>query len=230
MIDYQTSSVDSAVETLLSANGVAVRIGNRQVLPAMDLAVCRGETVAVVGPSGSGKTTLLACLAGLRRPTSGSVHALGLNLSAMGGMKRARFRLANIGFVYQHADLLPELTPLENVMLPSLLAGRSAGDAARDAEGLIAELGVATDAATPDLSGGEAQRLALARALVTTPSILLADEPTGSLDRASRDAVLELMLSQVAQRGMAAVVVTHDQDVAARTDRIIALPHVAVES
>jgi ABC-type lipoprotein export system ATPase subunit len=184
--------------------------------------------VAVLGPSGSGKTTLMACLAGLRLPTSGTVRLAGHELTSMTSGQRARLRLSTIGFVFQHADLLPELTPVENVMLPGLLNGGDPASVRADAERLMADLGLRTSAQTAQLSGGEAQRLALARALITRPPILLADEPTGALDRATRDEVLEVLFGMVRSERMAAVVVTHDDDVAARADSTIRLEAVPV--
>lgn len=198
-------------------------MGGHQLLAHTDLTVAAGETVAVLGPSGSGKTTLLACLAGLRLPTAGSVTLQGVELSRLSASRRARQRLDAIGFVFQHADLLPELTPLENVMLPGLLKGGDPEGVRADAEWLVADLGVRTAAETAQLSGGEAQRVALARALITRPSVLLADEPTGSLDRATRDDVLRLMLAKIQAERIGAVVVTHDDEVAARADRIVSL-------
>jgi ABC-type lipoprotein export system ATPase subunit len=209
---------------MLRAEAVSVTIDTREILSGVDLSVGPAEVVAILGPSGVGKTTLLSCLGGLRRPTSGSIWANGEELSAMRSGRRSRFRLANIGFVFQHADLLPELTPTQNVMLPALLAGTDADLARNNAEGLMANLGIMTSADTGELSGGEAQRLALARALITDPSLLLADEPTGSLDEETRDEVLDLMLRTVRERAMGAVVVTHDRGVAAWADRTVVLP------
>ena len=213
---------------LLSAASVQVSLGERQLLTRTDLSVGPDQTVAVLGPSGSGKTTLMACLAGLRLPTSGTVRLVGHELTSMTSGQRARLRLSTIGFVFQHADLLPELTPVENVMLPGLLNGGDPASVRADAERLMADLGLRTSAQTAQLSGGEAQRLALARALITRPPILLADEPTGALDRATRDEVLEVLFGMVRSERMAAVVVTHDDDVAARADSTIRLEAVPV--
>ncbi|WP_106537883.1 ABC transporter ATP-binding protein [Haloactinopolyspora alba] len=200
-----------------------VSLGDRQLLAQTDLTIGADEAVAVLGPSGSGKTTFLACLAGLRIPTSGSVRLLDRELTEMSSTQRAQVRLDSIGFVFQHADLLPELSPVENVMLPGLLKGGDPDGVRADAEWLIADLGVRTAADTAYLSGGEAQRLALARALITRPSLLLADEPTGALDRATRDEVLEVMFAKIRSEQMAAVIVTHDEQVAASADRTIEL-------
>jgi ABC-type lipoprotein export system ATPase subunit len=209
---------------VLKAEAVSVILDTREILSGVGLHVARAEVVAILGPSGAGKTTLLACLGGLRRPTSGSIWVNGEELSAMRAGQRSRYRLANIGFVFQHADLLPELTPTQNVMLPALLAGSDPELARINAEGLMADLGIMTSANTADLSGGEAQRLALARALITDPSLLLGDEPTGSLDEATRDEVLDLMMRTVRERAMGAIVVTHDRAVAAWADRTVVLP------
>ncbi|NED98201.1 ABC transporter ATP-binding protein [Phytoactinopolyspora alkaliphila] len=200
-----------------------VSLGERQLLAPTDLTVEAGESVAVLGPSGSGKTTFLACLAGLRAPTSGSVRLLDHELTTLSSTQRARVRLDSIGFVFQHADLLPELSPVENIMLPGLLKGGDPDGVRAEADWLIEDLGVRTTAETAHLSGGEAQRLALARALITQPSLLLADEPTGALDRATRDEVLEVMFAKIRSEQMGAVIVTHDEEVAAAADRTIEL-------
>lgn len=221
MGDFLVSSEHGGA--LLTASSVGVRIGRRDILAGVDLEVGPGEVVAVLGPSGSGKTTLLACLGGLRKPTTGSITVLGRELTAMRAAARARFRLTTMGFVFQHADLLPELTLVQNVTLPALLAGAPADEARRDAERLIVDLGIRTSAETAMISGGEGQRLALARALITSPSLLLADEPTGSLDVRTRDEVLDLMFSQVRSQAMGAVVVTHDAAVAAAANRTVSL-------
>jgi putative ABC transport system ATP-binding protein/lipoprotein-releasing system ATP-binding protein len=200
-----------------------VQVGKRQILSGVDLEVDTGQVVAVLGSSGSGKTTLLSCLGGLREPSSGTVVVDGRPLSRMRARERARTRLELIGFVYQHADLLPELSPIENIMLPALLAGTGYEEARAAAVGLTEDLGVRTTADTADLSGGEAQRLALARALITRPKLLLADEPTGSLDEATRDSVLSLMFSYVRSANLGAVLVTHDRSVANLADATVTL-------
>lgn len=208
---------------IVAVSDLSVRIGDRVILDDVAAEVHAGEVVAVLGMSGSGKTTLLSCLAGLRQPTTGSIEVLGHDMSSLSAARRARLRLNSIGFVFQHADLLPELTPLENVTLPAILAGSPVTDALAAGERLVDELGVRTTAGTEALSGGEAQRLALARAVITGPSLLLADEPTGSLDAATRDDVLGLMLGLIRSRGMAAIVATHDSVVAEHADRVMSL-------
>lgn len=211
----------------LIARDVTVSYGQRRVLAGVDLYVHPGEILAVLGPSGTGKTTLLSCLGGLTRPDSGSIQVGGVEITRLSSARRARLRLERIGFVYQGADLLPELDPVENVMLPALLAGAGVTATRERAVVLMAELGVRTEAGTAELSGGEAQRLALARALIGEPTVLLADEPTGSLDAATRDEVLDLTVARVRRHGLAAVVVTHDEVVAARADRTLDLAPVA---
>jgi predicted ABC-type transport system involved in lysophospholipase L1 biosynthesis ATPase subunit len=144
-------------------------------------------------------------------------------LTEMSAGQRADLRLSSIGFVFQHADLLPELSPVENVMLPGLLKGGDPDGVRAEAEWLMADLGIRTSADTEYLSGGEAQRVALARALITRPSVLLADEPTGALDRATRDDVLAIMFEKIESEGIGAVIVTHDDEVAAYADRTMTL-------
>lgn len=207
----------------LTARGVRVSFAGRVLLAGVDLDVRPGRVLAVLGTSGTGKTTLLSCLAGLSLPDAGSIRIGEAEVTKLRRAARARLRLERIGFVYQGADLLPELDPVENVMLPALLAGTEAGQARERALALMAELGVRTEAGTAQLSGGEAQRLALARALISSPSVLLADEPTGSLDAGTRDEVLDLIWERVRSDQLAAVVVTHDPAVAARADDTLVL-------
>jgi len=164
---------------------------------------------------------LLLCLAGLLRPDKGQISLAGHDLTTARRSRLAALRLRHVGFVYQFGELLPELTPLENVALPALMAGQSRGAAFGKAEELLIELGIGeiTGTATAVLSGGERQRVAVARALITDPDVILADEPTGSLDRASVDAVADLLFSLPARKGCALVVVTHNRRVAERATR-----------
>lgn len=212
----RTSLTAAAVE----ARSLTVRLGTRTLLAELDLSVSPGSSVAITGPSGSGKSTLLSCLAGLRIPDDGTLQVAGTDLSALGKQQRAAWRLATIGFIYQFGELLPELTPVENVTLPALLAGQPHAAAERDALELLRELHVSgvTDSATAVLSGGERQRVAIARALITRPAVLLADEPTGSLDRTTGSAVADVLFGLPRQRGCALVLVTHNQQVAGRAD------------
>ncbi|MCX4675943.1 ABC transporter ATP-binding protein [Streptomyces sp. NBC_01433] len=196
----------------------------RVLLDRADLVVEAGRSVAVTGPSGSGKSTLLMCLLGLTRPQSGEVRVAGTDITRLGGRRLARHRRETTGMVFQFGELLPELSPVENVALAALLAGTGRGRALGRASRLLTELGVpTTGTATADLSGGERQRTAVARALVNQPALLLADEPTGSLDPANRDRVAELLHSLPARWGCGLLVVTHDPAVAALADRRYAL-------
>jgi putative ABC transport system ATP-binding protein len=193
------------------------------ILREIDLAVMPGEVVAIVGASGSGKSTLLALLAGLDTPTAGSVELAGEDLFALDEDARAELRGRAVGFVFQSFQLLPSLTALENVMLPLELAGREdAEDAARE---ILAHVGLAERLQhyPKHLSGGEQQRVALARAFVVRPQLLLADEPTGSLDAESGEAVIELLFRLNREAGTTLVMVTHDEHLAQRCTRIVRL-------
>lgn len=209
----------------IEARSLVYEIGRRRILDGVDLTVDRGRSVALTGPSGTGKTTLLMCLAGLLPPTAGQVRVDGDDLTSLSPAARAALRLRRIGIVYQFGELLPELTPLENVTLPALLRGTRRRQAHDKARALMDDLGIGPLAggSTATLSGGERQRVAVARALVTDPAVVLADEPTGSLDRAGADIVAELLFGLPGTYGCALVVVTHNSDVAARADRELSL-------
>lgn len=197
--------------------------GKLTILEDVSLDIQRAESAAVVGPSGSGKSTLLGLLAGLDVPTSGSVWLDGENLSALDEDQRALRRAQHVGFVFQSFHLLPGLTVLENVMLPLELAGASQPEAtARDT---LAAVGLAERAAfyPPKLSGGEQQRVAIARAYAAKPAILFADEPTGNLDAATGGAIINLLFKLNSESHSTLVLVTHDQELAARCDRIFNL-------
>ncbi len=185
----------------------------------------RGEIIALVGPSGSGKSTLLQCVGLLDRPSAGSILVSGIAAQKMDEETRTRMRRDKIGFVYQRHNLLSDFTALENVMLPMLARGASDEEAAVRAIKLLRAVGAAHRAShlPGEMSGGEAQRTAVARALANNPEILLADEPTGSLDPAHATAVFDLLLDLVRKNKMAMLFVTHDMGLAARADRTITI-------
>jgi len=202
-----------------------VRSGDSEliILRDIDLAVTYGEALAIVGASGSGKSTLLALLAGLDTPSAGTVELDGNDLFALDEDARAELRGRIVGFVFQSFQLLPALSALENVMLPLELAGRP--DAERAAREVLARVGLGErlQHAPKHLSGGEQQRVALARAFVVRPKLLLADEPTGSLDAESGEGVIELLFELNRAAGTTLVMVTHDEHLAARCDRVVRL-------
>ena len=195
------------------------------VLNGAELDIRAGERVAVIGESGSGKTTLLQLLGGLDLPTSGSVLVNGRDIAAMGGTERGELRNRALGFVYQFHHLLPEFSALENVAMPLLLRRGSISEITAQATDLLKRVGLAErlDHRPGELSGGERQRAAVARALITRPSVVLADEPTGNLDHATGEKVFNLMLELNREYGSSLVVVTHDLNLAARMDRVLTL-------
>lgn len=196
------------------------RIGKKsiEVLHGIELSISRGERVFLCGPSGAGKTTLLYTLAGLERPEQGTVHIDGADLYALTPKRQAAFRNAKIGYIFQNYLLLPELTAIENILVPGAIGGQDAHAAALAA---LERVGLADRAEhlPAELSGGEQQRVAIARALVNHPPVLFADEPTGNLDSRNSEEVMRLLLGLAEESGTTLVVVTHDEQLAARGDR-----------
>ncbi len=210
----------------LRADGLvkAFTLGTERIDILRDLGFSarRRERVFLVGASGAGKTTLLYCLAGLERPQEGEVFLGGVSLYRASSPKQARIRNEKMGFIFQNYFLLPELTALENVMLPSLLRRRPATEQARESLDAVG-LGQRLDHLPAELSGGEQQRVAIARALINDPEIVFADEPTGNLDRETGDEVMELLMKQVEERAKTLIVVTHNMRLANRGDRLLRL-------
>jgi lipoprotein-releasing system ATP-binding protein len=196
-----------------------------EVLKGVNLSVEPGEMVAVVGASGSGKSTLLHLLGGLDRPTAGTVSVRGEDLSDLDEAGRSRLRARSVGFVFQFHQLLPEFTALENVMMPGWVAGASRASVRERAEGLLRDLGLLDRAEHKpgELSGGEQQRVAVARALHMKPAVLLADEPTGNLDRRASAGLLEVFERYRSRERQAIVIATHNPDVAQSAGRVVAL-------
>jgi lipoprotein-releasing system ATP-binding protein len=195
------------------------------VLEGVDLSVKPGEMVAVVGASGSGKSTLLHLLGGLDRPTAGTVRIQGASMSSMSEEERSKLRSRAVGFVFQFHQLLPEFTALENAMMPGWIAGRPSAQVRARAENLLSDLGLAErlEHKPAELSGGEQQRVAVARALHLKPAVLLADEPTGNLDRPATAALLSILERYRHEESQAIVIATHNPEVAHSAGRVLAL-------
>lgn len=209
----------------LELRGVSRRYGDLVILQPSDLTLKRGETVALLGPSGSGKSSLLHVAGLLEKPSGGEVFIAGRATVALDDAARTRIRRDQLGFVYQFHHLLPEFSALDNVALPQLIRGKSRSEADAEAKRLLTALGLGERVTHQpgQLSGGEQQRTAIARALANHPRVLLADEPTGNLDPKTAEKVFDELLSMVQAEGLSALIATHDQRLARRLDRIVVI-------
>ena len=210
---------------MITTQGITKSFGSLQVLKGIDLHIDRGEVVSIVGPSGAGKTTLLQIIGTLDRPDSGSVHVDSVDVTTLSQKALSDFRNRHLGFVFQFHQLLPEFTAIENIMIPAYIAGTSQRQAKERARELLDFMGLA-DRAThkpAELSGGEKQRVAVARALVNNPAIILADEPSGALDTQNKQELHQLFFDLRDKFGQTFVIVTHDEQLATLTDRTIHL-------
>ena len=207
--------------TILEARDVSLSFGSTPALRGADLAIQEGEVLAIMGPSGSGKSTLLHCLAGILVPDAGEVHFDGRRVDSLAETARSALRRDSFGFVFQFGQLVPELTAEENVALPLLLNGVRRAEALAEARPWFAKLGLdgLEGRRSGELSGGQAQRVALGRGLVAQPRVLFADEPTGALDSLTGEQVMNLMVAAAREQGTTVVLVTHEPRVAAYADR-----------
>lgn len=208
---------------MIDIKGITKSFGSLQVLKGIDLRIEQGEVVSIVGPSGAGKTTLLQIIGTLDKPDGGEITIDGTDVRKLSSKRLSEFRNKCIGFVFQFHQLLPEFTAVENVMLPALIAGASKGEAKKRAMELLDFMGLSERAGhkPAELSGGENQRVAVARALVNRPAVILADEPSGSLDSKNKAELHQLFFDLRDKTGQTFVIVTHDENLAAITDRTI---------
>lgn len=208
---------------MIDIKDIKKSFGSLQVLRGVNLHIDKGEVISIVGPSGAGKTTLLQLIGALDRPTSGSILFNGRDLASMSDKQLATFRNRQIGFVFQFHQLLPEFTALENIIIPALIAGRSRSEAEKEAMELLGIMGLQERAGhkPSELSGGENQRVAVARALINKPALILADEPSGSLDSKNKEELHKLFFELRARYGQTFLIVTHDEELARTTDRTI---------
>ena len=210
---------------MIEIKDIRKSFGSLQVLKGIDLHINKGQIVSIVGPSGAGKTTLLQIIGTLDKPDSGTIIVDGIDVSTLNAKKISDFRNQHIGFVFQFHQLLPEFTALENIMIPAYIAGKSHKEAKKRAQELLDFMGLADRASHKpnELSGGEKQRVAVARALVNNPAVILADEPSGSLDSKNKAELHQLFFDLRDQFGQTFVIVTHDEELASITDRTIHL-------
>lgn len=210
---------------MIKISNITKSFGNLQVLKGIDLHIEKGEVVSIVGPSGAGKTTLLQIIGTLDNPDGGSIEIDGVDICKLNQTELARFRNQHIGFVFQFHQLLPEFTALENVMIPGLIAGRSKKEVRQQALSFLEMLGLKERASHKpnELSGGEKQRVAVARALINKPSVILADEPSGSLDTKNKTELHQIFFDLRDKLNQTFVIVTHDEGLASLTDRTIHL-------
>ena len=210
---------------MIDVKGIKKSFGTLEVLKGIDLHIDRGEVVSIVGPSGAGKTTLLQIIGTLDNADEGSIHIDGTDVGSLSARALSDFRNRHLGFVFQFHQLLPEFTAIENIMIPAYIAGKSNSEAKQRAEELLKFMGL-SDRATHkpnELSGGEKQRVAVARALVNRPAVILADEPSGSLDTKNKAELHQLFFDLRKEMGQTFVIVTHDEQLATTTDRTIHL-------
>lgn len=210
---------------MIDIKGITKSFGSLQVLKGIDLHIDKGEVVSIVGPSGAGKTTLLQIIGTLDKPDGGEIAIDGVDVRRLGKKKLSEFRNRRIGFVFQFHQLLPEFTALENIMIPAFISGASRNEAKERAKELLAFMGLSERAGHKpnELSGGEKQRVAVARALVNNPAVILADEPSGSLDSKNKAELHQLFFDLRDKFGQTFVIVTHDENLASITDRTISM-------
>ena len=208
---------------MIDIKGIKKSFGSLQVLKGIDLHIDKGEIVSIVGPSGAGKTTLLQIIGTLDKPDSGTICVDGVDVSSLSSAKLSDFRNKHIGFVFQFHQLLPEFTAIENIMIPAYIGGTSKSEAKKRAKELLDFMGLADRAShkPAELSGGEKQRVAVARALINNPAVILADEPSGSLDSKNKAELHQLFFDLRDKFGQTFVIVTHDETLASITDRTI---------
>lgn len=217
---------------MIKIENLTKKFGELEVLKGVSLTVNKGEVISIVGPSGAGKTTLLQLIGTLDKPTSGTIRFNGEDTGKMGSNKLATFRNRHIGFVFQFHQLLPEFTALENIIIPALIAGRRRKEAEAEAMELLGIMGLKERAGhkPAEMSGGENQRVAVARALINRPDVILADEPSGSLDSHNKEELHRLFFDLRDKLGQTFIIVTHDEKLASYTDRTIRMVDGVIES